>query len=162
MILEASGHPLLRRTLLAASVALLVPWAAAASDAGPARPEAPPADSAAPLTSGAATNGVIVTWSSASRRFETPAPEQAAALVQELQRLLAGGLADRLGLAAGATTVKRTEAGLLKARVPAALIDLSVVHVEPDGTFAGSCTQGPAGALRSLSQAPAPAGPEER
>lgn len=76
---------------------------------------------------GTAAQGVVVTWSPAHGRFETADPERAAALVEELQRLLGEGLADRLGLASGPVTVQRTEGGLHRARVPARLLSLSTV-----------------------------------
>ena len=162
---QPSVRPLVSRALLAAlATGLLalssVGAAAAASDAEPATPE--PARAASTRSGGgAAATGVVITWRSADRRFEAAEPEQAAALVQELQRLLAGGLAERLHLASGPTLAQRTAGGLVKARMPAELINLSVVRVDDDGAFAGTCSQGPAGALHTLSQAPAPARPEK-
>lgn len=161
MSTQPSVRPLVPRVLLAALAAgilvLSSAGAAAASDAAPAAPDRP----AARAGGAAAASGVVINWKPAEKRFEAAEPEQAAALVQELQQLLAGGLAERLHLASGPTLARRTEGGLLKARFPAELINLSVVRVEDDGAFAGTCSQGPAGALHTLSQAPAPARPEE-
>jgi hypothetical protein len=162
MTFEAFGRPFLKKVLLAASAAVLLPWAAAASEAGTSGPGNAPAGAHAPSVPSAAVNGVVVTWSLANGRFESPAPEQAAELVRELQRLLAGGLADRVGLESGAPVAKRTASGLLKARVPAALLDLAVVRVGAGGSFAPSCTQAPGGTLQTLSEAPAATQPAER
>ena len=158
---QPSVRALVPRVLLAALAAGLLVLssaaAASASDAAPAAPERA-ADRAG---GGAVASGVVINWQPAEKRFEAAEPEQAAALVQELQRLLAGGLAERLHLASGPTLAQRTAGGLVKARMPAELINLSVVRVDDDGAFAGTCAQGPAGALHTLSQAPAPARPEE-
>lgn len=88
---------------------------------------APPAAAADAPEDGASAGGAVVSWHAAESRFEPAAPAQAAALVRELEGLLADGLAEHLGLASGPVTVRRAEDGLLRARVPARLLSLSLV-----------------------------------
>lgn len=88
---------------------------------------APPAAAADAAEAGASAGGAVVSWHAAEGRFQPAAPEQAAALARELDRLLAEGLAERLGLASGPVTVRRAEDGILRARVPARLLSFSLV-----------------------------------
>ncbi|HSL83698.1 MAG TPA: PA domain-containing protein [Thermoanaerobaculia bacterium] len=106
-----SSSPVVPRTLLAALAAALL--------------AAPPATAGGVPGEGASAGGAAVTGHAAEGRFEPAAPEAAAALAAELRRLLADGLAERLGLASGPVTVRRSEDGLLRARVPARILSLS-------------------------------------
>lgn len=87
------------------------------------------------------TNGVVINWNPVSRQYEAPTAEQAARLFAELQRRLAGEVATRIGLASGPVSLETLPNGMTRARLPLDMLNLSVIHVEADGSFAESCTQ---------------------
>ena len=89
----------------------------------------------------AATNGVVIHWNSANQQFEAPSAEQAARLWAELQSRLSGEVASKAGLASGPVSTETLPNGMTRARLPLDLLNLSVVHVAADGSFAESCTQ---------------------
>jgi len=130
-----------RRTLRALAVATLA-VAGLAALAVFGTPAAMAADEAPAV----ATNGVVIHWNNASQQFEAPSAEQAARLFAELQRRLSGEVATRAGLASGPASVEKMPNGMLRARLPFNLLNLSIVHVGADGSMAESCTQdAPAG-----------------
>ena len=89
----------------------------------------------------AATNGVVIHWNSASQQFEAPSAEQTARLWAELQSRLSGEVASKAGLASGPVSTEKLPNGMTRARLPLDLLNLSVVRVGADGSFAESCTQ---------------------
>ena len=102
---------------------------------------ASPAAAATDEAPAVATNGVVIHWNADSRRFEAPSAEQAARLWAELQRRLSGEVATKAGLASGPTSVERLPNGMIRARLPFNLLNLSIIRVGTDGSFAESCTQ---------------------
>jgi|GEM_PF-2213984 len=127
---------------------------------------ATPAQAAEPAGSAPTTlsNGVIIHWNPVNRQYEAPSAAEAAQLFAELQRQLAGEVAARAGLTSGPVSVERMDNGMMRARLPLSMLNLSVVRMRPDGSFAGLCSQEPsAAAFLEAPQAPAPAGTlEER
>lgn len=88
-----------------------------------------------------AAKGVVINWNSAQAKFEAPTAEQSARLFAEFQRRLQGGLATRAGLATGPVSTETMPNGMTRAQLPFSLLNLSVIHVAADGSFAESCTQ---------------------
>jgi hypothetical protein len=88
-----------------------------------------------------ATNGVVIHWNSGNQQFEAPSAEQAASLWAELQLRLSGEVAAKAGLASGPVSTEKLPNGMTRARLPLDLLNLSIVHVGTDGSFAESCTQ---------------------
>ena len=115
----------------------------------------------AQLRSPAASHGVVITWNEAANRFESPAADQAAELARQLRSVLAGEAGHRAGLAEK-VQVEVLPSGLARARVPASLLDLSVIRPAGDGTFAPVCSQGPVEARQVLAAPFSGSGPVER
>ncbi len=115
----------------------------------------------AQLRSPAAAHGVVITWNESAKRFESPAAEQASELARELRSLLAGETGRRAGLAEK-VEVEVLPNGLARARVPASLMNLSVIRPAGGGTFAPVCSQGPDEARQDLMTPYLGSGPVER
>ncbi len=97
---------------------------------------------AADQTQATPSNGVVIRWNLANQQFEAPSAEQSARLYAELQRRLAGDVSAKAGFASGPMSVETLPNGMVRARLPFDLLNLSIVRVGTDGSFAESCTQG--------------------
>ncbi len=154
--------PRLRSTALAilgvAGLLVALPQPAAAGEtAGAASPTVHSRATQAP----SATDGVVITWNESAKRFEAPEAARAAELARELRSLLAGDTGRRAGLAEK-VVVEVLPNGLARARIPASLLDLSVIRPTGDGTFVPVCSQGPDGARRALAATVVASGPVEK
>lgn len=160
---ESPSRRLARRAIAVLGIAGVLAAAAPVAEAAPA---GEPAGAAAArsresVPPPAATEGVVIVWNPASRRYEVPADQEAADLAHELQSVLAGDTGRRAGLAEKAA-VEVLPNGFARTRIPAGFLSLSVLRPAGSAGFAPVCTQGPVGALRALAAPAVSAAPVDR
>ncbi len=133
---------------------------------GPALAADPAGEQAAqPATTETVVSGqassLVVHWDAEKQSYRQPTAAERAQIVEEMNRLLTARFADNKGMTVDteAVVVETLPNGARRARLPLSFLNMSVVRVAPDGSFAPACTPTPERAGALLNAPVQPAGP---
>jgi hypothetical protein len=133
---------------------------------GPALAADPPGEPAAqPATTESVVSGqasgLVVHWDAENQTYRQPTAEERAKIIDEMNRLLTARFADNKGMTVDtdAVVVETLPTGARRARLPLSFLNMAVVRVAPDGSFAPACTPSPERAGELLHTPVQPTGP---
>jgi hypothetical protein len=112
--------------------------------AGPTDTEAAPAEANTPMTPSGASSLVVV-WDQDAESFQAPTPQQRQRITDEINRLFLArfGGTKAMPLERDEVVSETLANGMVRARTPLSMMNMSVVRMAPDGEFVHSCAATP-------------------